>query len=96
MVHNADVNEIWYGDFTALFVFASLGLYPREVVSRPVRVWIITAFLADPGPRLALFGDASVTTASPMRTLLTYFIRVRNTIPSCSRSSLAAGRTSRL
>ena len=84
MVQYADVNEIRDGDFKALVVFAFLGLHPREVVSRPMRVWIITTFLADPGPRLALFGGASVTTPSPIGTLLSYFIRVRNTIPTAA------------
>ena len=84
MVQYADVNDNWDGDFKALLVFAFLGLYPREVVSRLMRVWIITTFLADPGPRLALFGGASVTTASPKRTLLAYFIRVRNTTPAAA------------
>ena len=84
MVQHADVKATWYRYLKAFFVLSRLDLHPREVVSRPVRVWITTAFPADPGPRLALFGGAGVTTASPMRTLLAYYIRVRNAIPAAA------------
>ena len=90
MGQHAGVNEIRYGPFIAPSVVVFVGIHPREIVRRPMRVGISTAFFANVGPRDASVGGASVIVASPIR-ILAYIFASSTEYISCTRSSLAAG-----